>query len=139
MSVDNISVSLRAWHQTGKRVPATAFIEKLTIKPSDPVKKAKGPGVPRVELLSLAVADYSGAGEPTEAFVAALKEALLKAAKWLAKQSPEVFQALRGAGFVTDVFIGAWIDSDQLDLDLPPEFLAECGRHGLTISLITND
>jgi hypothetical protein len=46
---------------------------------------------------------------------------------------------LREAGFVTDVFGGAWIDSDQIDLDLPPEFLSECGRHGLTISLITND
>ena len=139
MAVENISVSLRAWHRTGKRVPATAFIEKLVIKPTDPVKKAKGPGVPRVDLLSLAIADYSDEDEPNEAFVAALKDSFLKVAKWLAKQSPDVFVDLRDADFVTDVFIGAWIDSDQIDLDLPPEFLTECGRHGLTISLITND
>jgi hypothetical protein len=42
-------------------------------------------------------------------------------------------------GYTTDVFIGAWIDSDQIDLNLPPEFSRECGRLGLPVSLITND
>lgn len=140
MAVDNISVSLRAWHPAGRRVPAAAFIDKLVIRPTDPVKKVEvRPGVPRIELLSLAVGDYSGEEEPNEAFVAALQDAFRKAANWLAQQFPEVFGALREAGFVTDIFIGAWIHSDQIDLDLPPNFLSECGRHGLTVSLITND
>ena len=41
-------------------------------------------------------------------------------------------------GVVTDVFIGAWIDGEQIDLDLPPGFLDVCGRHGLTLSRIAN-
>jgi hypothetical protein len=139
MAVETISVALRAWHAEGKRVPAAAFVAKMVIARGDPVKKGKGTGEPCFDLLSLAAEDFVKEEEPSEAFAAALREGLNSAARWLAKQSPSVFQALREAGFVTDIFIGAWIDLDQLDLDLPPDFLVQCGRHGLTVSIITND
>src|SRR5215211_2292573 len=103
MSVEYVSISLRAWHPSGDHVPGSAFIEKLAVEPSDAVKKATGPGIPRIELVSLAMSDYSREDTPNEAFAAALNDALLKAAKWLAKQSPEVFAALRHAGVVTEV------------------------------------
>jgi hypothetical protein len=139
VAVETISFTLRTWHREGKRVPAAAFLDKLVIAPGDPARREKGPGDPRVELLSLAAEDLAEAEEPSEAFAAALLQGLQRAARWLAKQPPDLFRGLREAGFVTDVFIGAWINSDQMDLDLPPEFLRACGKLGLTISLITND
>jgi hypothetical protein len=139
MAVETITVSLRAWHPEGKRVPRAAFMQKLVIARGDPVKKDTGPGDPCVDLVSLAAEDFAKEEEPSEAFAAALGQGLNDAAKWLAKQSPAVFEALREAGFDTDIFIGAWIDLDQMDLDLPPEFLLQCGRLGLLVSIITND
>ena len=139
MGVETISASLRIWSQTGDQPPAASFFHNLVIQPGDPIKKGEGPGVPRVELVSLALPDFSEAEEPEEAFVEALNAALLRGAEWLARQSPEVFESWRAAGFITDLFIGAWIEEDQLDLDLPPEFLTACGRLGLTISICTND
>jgi hypothetical protein len=139
MALETIRVSLRAWHPEGKRVPTADFLDKLFFAPGDMAKKAKGPGVPRVELLSLAAEEFSAAAEPSEAFAAAVREGLVRAATWLGRQPPAVFRGLRKAGIVTDVFIGAWIDGDQIDLDLPPPFLTACGKHGLTVSLITND
>ena len=38
-----------------------------------------------------------------------------------------------------DVFIGGWMNCDQFDLTLPPEFLLACGRLGLPIDIYTND
>jgi hypothetical protein len=120
-------------------VSASLFADKISIRSTDSVKKAKGPGVPRFELLSHEASTFAREDEPTRAFAAALRDSFLNAARWLAKQSSEVFECLRAAGYETDIFIGVWIDSDQLDVDLPPEFLLECGRLGLTISIITND
>jgi hypothetical protein len=139
MAVENISASMRAWHRTGKRPPAAKFVNRILISPTDLVRIAEGPGVPRFQLLSLAINSFSDQAEATEAFAAALKESQIVAANWLAKQESEIFQDLRDAGFITDVCIRAWIDCDQLDLDLPPEFLSECARLGLTISIVTND
>jgi hypothetical protein len=138
MSIDNISVSLRAWGGDDHEA-AAALLDTLPIAHSDGVHKAEGPGVPRVQLLSLSIEDFIGQEEPSEAFAAALRTGLLNAARWMEKQSPEVFTSLRAEGANADVFIGAWIDSDQIDLVLPPEFLVECARHGLPITLITND
>jgi hypothetical protein len=139
MALETITVTLRAWHPEGKRISPSAFLDKLIFAPGDTAKQGKGPGVPRVELLSLTAGDFSLAEEPSEAFAGALRDGFILAAKWLRKQSSAVFRELRKAGLVTDVFIGAWIDMDQIDLDLPPEFLKACGKHGLKVSLITND
>ncbi len=50
-----------------------------------------------------------------------------------------LFEELRTAGRVTEIFVGGWIDQDQFDLDLPTEFLQACGMLGLSISICTND
>jgi hypothetical protein len=138
MAVDNITVSLRVWHRTGAQVPKAEFIGKLSFKDADFVKKNKKDNS-TVKLLSLVADDFSEAEEQSEAFAEAIKNHMLQAAEWLATQSPEVFAALRANGYITDICVTAWIDSDQMDLDFPPEFLRECGLHGLAISIITND
>ena len=50
-----------------------------------------------------------------------------------------MFTSARTAGTLTDVFFGAWIDSDQIELVLPSAFMRECARLGLAVTLITND
>jgi len=138
MSLESIRVSLRAWRPDGQPIEASVF-DRLVLGTGDATRKAAGPGAPRVELLALDAADFARAPEPSEAFAAALREGLARAAAWLAKQPRQVFKELFEAGVTIDIFIGAWIDVDQMDLDLPPAFLEACGERGLAISLITND
>jgi hypothetical protein len=121
------------------------FLDRLLIAPGDPVTVESGPGVPRVRLFSVAQEDFAqvdttaDAGAKSEAFAAAVHDGLVRAAKWLARQQPEVFERLRADGRVTDVFVGGWMEQDQFDLDLPPEILRACGTLGLTLSICTND
>jgi hypothetical protein len=58
---------------------------------------------------------------------------------WLARQPAGVFEELRAAGRVTDLFVGEWVTQNQFDLDLSPEFLRACGAPELAVSACTND
>ena len=143
MGVSWLSVNVRAWHPDGKRVPDAAFIRRLCPKPAAAVvetHKSRGEWeAARIKLVSVGIDAFAHADEPTEAFAAAVREQLLRAADWLAGLPAPVFNELRRDGFKTDVFIGSWIDQDQFELKLPPEFVAACGRVGLGLSLLTND
>lgn len=50
-----------------------------------------------------------------------------------------VFEELRAAGRDADVSVSGWVERDQFELDLPPEFLRACGALGLAVSVCTND
>jgi hypothetical protein len=143
--VEWLQFTLRAWDRAGDEVQCTEFLDRLMIAPSDPVVVEAGPGIPRVRLFSVSMEDFANvdttqdAGAQSEAFAAAVREGLVRAANWLSRQPPDLFSDLRAAGRVTDLFIGGWMTDDQFDLDLPPEFLQACGRLGLTVSVCTND
>jgi hypothetical protein len=143
--VEWLQFTLRAWDRGGTAVRAAEFLDRLIVDSDDTVRIEDGPGVPRVRLLSLSIDDFANvdtsedAGAKSEAFAGALREGLVSAAAWLTRQRATVFKELRAAGRVTDVFVGGWITQDQLDLDLPPEFLQACGALGLTLSVCTND
>lgn len=137
--------SLRAWDPTGGKIAPSEFVARLLIAPGDPASVAEGPGCPRVRLLSVARKDFDhvditdDVGARSEAFAAAIHQGLVRAADWLARQPPALFQELRATGRVTDIFVGGRIEQDQFDLDLPAEFLRACGVLGLSISICTND
>ena len=143
--VEWLEISLRAWNQKGDEIAPSEFLDQLLIVPGDPASVAEGPGCPRVRLLSIARKDFDhvditgGAGARSEAFAAAIHQGLIRAADWLARQPPALFEELRMAGRVSDIFVGGWIDQDQFDLDLPAVFLQACGMLGLSISICTND
>jgi hypothetical protein len=143
MGVSWLTVSVRAWHPDGKRVPDATFIRRLCPKPTTAVIEAhRSRGeweAARIELVAVRINAFANANEPTEAFAATMREQLLRAADWLAGLPATAFNELRRGGFKTDVFIGSWIDQDQFELELPPEFVAACGRVGLGLSLLTND
>jgi hypothetical protein len=143
--VEWLQFTLRAWDRGGTPVQAADFLDRLIVDPGDTARIEDGPGVPRVRLLSLSMEDFGDvdtskeAGAKSEAFAGALHDGLASAAEWLTRQRATVFEELRAAGRVTDVFVGGWITQDQFDLDLPPEFLRACGALGLTLSICTND
>jgi hypothetical protein len=70
---------------------------------------------------------FSTSAKPTGA------QQLLAAAAWLATR-PRAFEAIREQGLTAIVRISGWIDCDQLDLDLPVEFLAACAAARLPVS-----
>jgi hypothetical protein len=143
--VDWLEFCLRAWCPAGGKVAPAEFLERLRIAPGDPVAVDAGPGCPRVRLLFVAREHFdhidvtADAGARSEAFAAAVHDGLLRAAAWLSRQPPAVFADLRAAGRATDVFVGGWIEQDQFDLDLPPEFLRACAALGLALRVCTND
>jgi hypothetical protein len=129
-----IFVSLQARHHAGKRVP---FKDKLVFASCDQARFVGAGAYPMVCLFSLHVSDFAKGPEPVEALPAAFQDGLKVAAQWLAKQSLTVFHDLRQAGFVTEVFlsVAARIESDGVNIKLTPDFLSECARLGLTISM----
>jgi hypothetical protein len=139
--VEWLSVTLRAWDRTKRAVARSEFIDRLSIRPGDPATEPKKDvgGVTRLELLLVELKAFEDEEEPTEAFVAAVGDGLLRAAGWLGRQPVEVFEKVRAAGGGGDLFVGGWIERDQFDLDLPPELLRACGTLGLPISICTND
>jgi hypothetical protein len=145
MGVESLEFVLRAWGRRGQVVRPPEFLDRLSIAPGDQVVAEEGPGVPRVRLLAVAMKDFAkvdttvDAGARDEAFAAAVHDGLVRAAAWLARQPPGLFEELRAAGRIADMFIGGWMDQDQFDLDLPPEFPRACGALGLTVSICTND
>ncbi len=143
--VERLQFTLRVWDRRGQPIRPAEFLDRLSIAPGDPVTVEEGLGRPRVRLLSVGLGDFAhvdttaDAGARSEAFAAAVHDRLVRVAEWLARQPASVFQQLRAAGRVTDMFIGGWVTHDQFDIDLPPEFLRACASLGLTVSICTND
>jgi hypothetical protein len=143
MAVLSISISLRAWHREGRPVRFDEFFGRLSFASTDPtIERSESVGewqAARLVFVALQADDFKNAQEPAEAFAAALRFGLDEMARWLLRQSSDVFDKMRQTGLKVDVFIRVWIDQDQLDLDLPAELLGACGAHGLGVSIITND
>jgi hypothetical protein len=133
--IDRLFLSVRVRHPAGKRMPLK---KKLVFTPTDRARFEGAGAFPRVDL---GCVDFADEGATPEAFAAALHAHLEGAADWLARQSPAVFQELRAAGFLTEVFVYvvARVADGSVELNLPPKFLAECGRHGLTMAVNLSD
>lgn len=79
------------------------------------------------------------AGAQIEAFFARVTEALGTVADFLNKREPSITSAMRAWGLSLRLFIEVRMNQDQLDIEFPPALLAACGRHNLSLYLITND
>jgi hypothetical protein len=143
MGLETVEVSLRVWTGTADTVPDDSFLNRLSYDIGKDVEGVDSSDSPwktaRVILASVEMKDLQDAEEPTEAFSQMLNEKLIRSATWLQQQDPVVLQSLRESGHKTDIYIGGWLDDDQLDLNLPAEFIAACARHQLPITLINND
>ena len=140
MALETLQICLRAWAY-GKITGANFFT--MLGHTSDDEWQAVAGEIPSQTALIYFVDDqiftYRDSPEPWELFNAEIEQRLLRAAAWLDSRGADVFERCRAAGLTTDVFIGGWIDQDQLDLHLPAPFLLACGRAGLSIDITTND
>lgn len=138
MAIEHLSATLQVWRYTGGKPKPAEFLDQLVVDADDSVKKRKTPN-PRVDVMFIERSEFANADEPSESFAAELETRLTKAAGWLNKQPDSLFKSLRKSGYSTELLFTGWIDCDQMDLDLPPALLAACGKHGLKISIVTND
>jgi hypothetical protein len=92
-----------------------------------------------IYLFAISIEECQPGTESYEKFEARITAGLKRVAEWLDSLSPTAFDAWRTRGKKADLFIGGWMNSDQFDLTLLPEFLLACGRLGLPITICTND
>jgi hypothetical protein len=137
--ISHLRISLRAWPRHGQVLDQQRFLDGIHAKDSGYPIVGTPPKATRVELVDLQYADFAKHEEPSEAFFAAVRDLLLKASRWLAAVPVDALNDVRGTGAQADLFIGAWIDEDQIELDLPVEFLTAAARLGLPIRLLSND
>jgi hypothetical protein len=147
MAVGSVLIGLQA---SGREhgVSAEDFIDPLKIHPGEVEATRADCGAWASGMVYFAVvrqSDFShidtsaDAGAQSEAFHAGVVEGFRAAGQFLSKRSPAVTRAMRASGIKLRLFIEVRMDQDQMELELPPEFLAACGMHGLGAYVISND
>lgn len=143
MSVSWVKVMVRAWHPDGRCVPDALFVDHLCPDPTPAVivvaRSRELWQTALVMVVEVDLATFADVHEPSEALAKAVRGQLERAGQWLCELPADVLGEPRRQGFVIDVHVDAWIKCDQFELDLPPEFIAGCGRHQLAVSILTND
>jgi len=141
MSLEWIRISLRGWKPDA--IVGRELFDLLNITPQEHLEIREGTDVGEASAITLVDAQIapptSPTDEPSEIFAETVRQGLERAARWIATRPEGAFDRCRNSGMNLDIFIGGWIDQDQMDLSLPPAFLHACGTAGLEISIITND
>lgn len=140
MGLEWVQVSLRG--HGGSEPVGTSFFETLGLADDDGFARTPGDSPWKVAIVSLLDVEMKHcleAEEPSEEFAVRVARGLHRAAQWLSTLSPEKMNRWRESHHQADIFVGGWLDNDQFDLVLPPEFLLACGRLGLTLTICTND
>ena len=146
MATQFITIMLRAHYSEPRVVSADEFVTPLRINQDDPVVKVirhgKGPRqASQIVFLEAEIEQYGAPHDPdaNEHLYSDIASTFEQLAKWLNSRPIDIFETMQQSGIKLDIFIGMGIDSDQLDLYLPPSFLLACGRRNLRIEIISND
>jgi hypothetical protein len=148
VAVGSVLIALQASREDGRSVTRGEFLDPLSIRPGEvEAIKADG-GRWAAGLVYFAVVRYGAfdhidtsedAGAQSEAFFAGVVDAFRGAARFLDRRPPSVTASMRAAGMSLRLFVDVRMDQDQMELELPPELLAACGRHSLGVYVISND
>ncbi len=148
MSVGSVLIGLQASRRDGKGVTTLEFLAPLTIQAGE-VEAACADGGPWasgmvyfavIRFSDFAHVDTTGdAGAQTEAFFAGVVEAFRAVGRFLDQRPPEITAWMRAAGLSLRLFVEVRMNQDQMELDLPSDLLAACGRHSLGVYIISND
>ena len=148
MSVGSVLVGLQASRGDGRGVTTAEFLAPLAVQPGEVEATRADGGAWASGMVYFAVVRHSDfdhvdksidAGAQSEAFFAGIVEAFRAAGRFLDRRSPDVTRAMRAAGLSLRMFVEVRMDQDQMELELPPELLGACGRHGLSVYVISND
>jgi hypothetical protein len=140
MAVEWIRFSLRGYG--GPEPTGSRFLELVAWTPATGFEAEASDSAWRsalIHLFALSIEDCQPGTESYEEFGARMAVGLKRAAEWLNSLSPEALDQWRALDKRADIFIGGWMNDDQFDLTLPPEFLLACGRLELPIEICTND
>lgn len=148
MAVGSVLIALQASRPDGSGVTSAEFLGPLDIKPGE-VEGARADGGPwasgMVYFSIVRETDFahvdtaSDAGAQSEAFYRTVIDAFRDVGRFLESRPSETTAKMRATGLSMRIFVDVRMDQDQMELELPPEFLAACGRHGLPIYVISND
>jgi hypothetical protein len=148
MSVGSVLIGLQASRSDSRGVTTAEFIAPLAIRPGEVEDTVADGGVWTSGMVYFAVVRHSDfdhvdktadAGAQSEAFFAGVMEAFRAAGQFLDRRSPETIAAMRSAGLSLRILVEVRMDQDQIALEFPPNLLAACGRHGLSMYIISND
>lgn len=148
MSVGSVLIGLQASRTDGDNISTAAFLTPFVIKPGEVESTTADAGEEAGGMIYFAVVRHSDfahvdksadAGAQSEAFFAGIGNAFRTTARFLDQRSPAITDSVRGVGIELRMFISIRMDQDQMELDLPSEFLAACGRYGLGVFVISND
>ena len=84
--------------------------------------------------------DFEDTADPPMEFATHHAQKMQEFVRWLKKQEPSAFEQLRQTGCVTEVslFVVADVSEDAVDLALSSEFMGECVRLGLALSIMVS-
>ena len=148
MSVGSVLIGLQASRRDGRGVTTDEFLAPLNIQPGEVEATRADGGAWASGMVYFAVVRYAefahvdtsaDAGAQSEAFDAGVEEAFQTAGRFLDRRRPEITAGMRAAGLSLRLFVEVRMDQDQMELELPLELLAACGRHGLGVHVISND
>jgi hypothetical protein len=124
----------------GHRLTGDRLRELLGLEPATAPVVGEGRAwqAARVVLVDLDLDDCKSSAEPHELFNQRLG-ALLRSAGTTLTGLAAPLGELRRAGFRTDILVDSWITENQLDLELPVQFLAAAATLALPLALTTND
>jgi hypothetical protein len=148
MSIGSVLIGLQASREDGRGVTSEEFLAPLRILAGEVAATRADGGNWASGMVYFAVVRYSDfdhidnsidAGAQSEQFFEAIVEAFQATARFLDQRSPEITDSMRALGLLLQLFVDVRMDQDQMELEVPPELLASCGRHKLKMFLISND
>jgi hypothetical protein len=141
-------ITLQASRRDGQGVTAAEFLDPLAIRSGEVEATYADGGAWSTGMVYFAVIRYSDLnhidtaddeGAQSEAFSLKVAESFQVTARFLNRRIPEVTSAMRSSGLSLRLYIEVRMDQDRMELDLPPELLCACSRHGLGVYIISND
>jgi hypothetical protein len=90
-----------------------------------------------VELFEVEMRDVEDQADPVKAFAERTERGFLEAATWLRQCKVAGLQRWREQGKKAEIWVQGILADREFDLQIPPEFLLECGRLGLRVIICT--
>ena len=143
MGVYRVLTCLNCSRPGGKNIAAEDFLSSLSFAAEGAIaSKYSSLGTWRtsgVEFFPVLLSDFAAEEVPTEAFFNSVQAHLRGIAAFLDRQSSSIFEEFREQGLKPYLYLEVRMTQDQMELNLPPEFLSACARLGLGLELISND
>lgn len=143
MAIEHINIGLAANFMDEREVFRSDFIDQLKNINHSSIKETasdRGSGLSSlIVFMEKGLPEFESSDDPYLALEEEFSKNSIEIAEWLNMQDAKTFEKLANGGLKVWVFIEMWIESDQLDLKLPPNLLFECGRLNLSVEIVTNE